>query len=66
MIQSIINENPWQRKLYDKPLAQKFINLFVPKKGTREYTQIVKLLKDLGFQANVENMMFFNGKYNFF
>lgn len=53
-IQSITNENPWQRKLYDKPLAQKFINLFVPKKGTREYTQIVKLLKDSASKQKME------------
>lgn len=53
-IQSITNENPWQRKLYDKPLVKKFVNLFVPKKGTKEYRKIVKLLKDSASKQKME------------
>lgn len=53
-IQSITNENPWQKKLYEKPLVKKFVNLFVPKKGTREYRKIVKLLKDSASKQKME------------
>ena len=53
-IQSITNENPWQRKLYDNPYIKKIINLFIPKKGTKEYRKIVKLLKDSASKQKME------------
>ena len=53
-IQTITNENPWQRKLYDKPIIKKIVNLFVPKKGTKEYRKIVKLLKDAASKQKME------------
>ena len=53
-IQSITNENPWQRKLYDKQFAKKIINLFIPKKGTKEYRKIIKLLKDAASKQKME------------
>ena len=53
-IQSITNENPWQKKLYDKPYIKKIVNLFVPKKGTKEYRSIVKLLKDSASKQKME------------
>ena len=53
-IQSITNENPWQRKLYEKPFIKKIVNLFVPKKGTKEYRKIVKLLKDAASKQKME------------
>lgn len=53
-IQTITNENPWQRKLYEKPFIKKIINLFVPKKGTKEYRKIVKLLKDAASKQKLE------------
>ena len=33
-------ENPWQAKLYSKKLIKKFVDLFVPKDGTKEYRKI--------------------------
>ena len=53
-IQSVTNENPWQKKLYENQYAQKVINLFVPKKGTKEYRKIVKLLKDAASKQKME------------
>ena len=53
-IQSITNENPWQRKLYDNPYIKKIINLFIPKKGTKEYRKIVKLLKGSASKQKME------------
>lgn len=53
-IQSITNENPWQKKLYEKPFVKKIVNLFVPKKGTKEYRKIVKLLKDSASKQKME------------
>ena len=32
--------NPWQNKLYNKPLIKKFVDLFIPKKKTKEYRKM--------------------------
>lgn len=53
-IQSITNENPWQKKLYDKPIAKKIVDMFIPKKGTKEYRKIIKLLKDSASKQKME------------
>jgi hypothetical protein len=53
-IQSAQSENPWQAKLYKKPWAKKFIDLFIPKDGTKEYRKIVKLLKDSASKLKME------------
>ena len=53
-IQTITNENPWQKKLYDNSYVKKVVNLFVPKKGTKEYRKIVKLLKDSASKQKME------------
>lgn len=53
-IQSITNENPWQKKLYDIEYIKKVVNKFIPKKGTKEYRQIVKLLKDSATKQKME------------
>ena len=53
-IQTITNENPWQRKLYEKPIIKKIVNLFVPKKGTKEYRKIVELLKQAASKQKME------------
>ena len=58
-IQTITNENPWQRKLYEKKYVKKLVDLFVPKKGTREYRKIVKVLKDAASKQKME-WMFLN------
>ena len=39
-------ENPWQEKLYRKKPIKKFVDLFIPKEGTKEYRKVKELLKD--------------------
>ena len=39
-------ENPWQEKLYRKKPIKKFVDLFIPKEGTKEYRKVKQLLKD--------------------
>lgn len=39
-------ENPWQEKLYRKKPIKKFVDLFMPKEGTRDYRKQKELLKD--------------------
>ncbi len=53
-IESGATENPWQKKLYDKPYIKKLVNLFVPKKGTKDYRKLVKLLKDSASKLKME------------
>ena len=47
-------ENPWQSKLYKKPLIKKFVDLFVPKDGTKEYRKTVQLLKESASKLKLE------------
>ena len=44
-IESASSENPWQKKLYDIRIIKKIVDMFVPKKGTKDYRKIVNLLK---------------------
>ena len=44
-IESASSENPWQKKLYDIKIIKKIVDMFVPKKGTKDYRKIVNLLK---------------------
>ena len=46
-------ENPWQAKLYKNPLIKKFVNLFIPKEGTKEFR---KLQKDMKAAASKDKM----------
>lgn len=39
-------ENPWQEKLYRKKTIKKFVDLFMPKEGTKDYRKQKELLKD--------------------
>ena len=39
-------ENPWQEKLYRKKPIKKFVDLFMPKEGTKDYRKQKDLLKD--------------------
>ena len=48
--------NPWQNKLYNKPMVKKFVDLFIPKKKTKEYRAKVKLLKDSASKMKLEWM----------
>ena len=47
-------ENPWQAKVYKNPIAKKIVNLFIPKKGTKEYLKVQKLLKDSASKLKME------------
>ena len=47
-------ENPWQAKLYKKPKIKKFVDLFVPKDGTREYRKVTTLLKESASKLKLE------------
>jgi len=48
------SENPWQKKLYDKKYVRKFVDLFIPKPGTKEYRGIIQLLKDSASKLKIE------------
>ena len=47
-------ENPWQEKLYKKAPIKKIVDLFIPKKGTKEYRKIQKNLKDSASPLKME------------
>ena len=48
------NENPWQAKIYKKKPVKKFVDLFIPKDGTKEYRKMVQLLKDSASKLKLE------------
>ncbi len=47
-------ENPWQAKLYKKKLIKKFVDLFIPKQGTKEYRKVQQYLKDSASHLKME------------
>ena len=47
-------ENPWQEKVYKKKPIKKIVDLFIPKKGTKEYRKVVQLLKDAASPQKME------------
>lgn len=47
-------ENPWQAKVYKNPIGKKIVDLFIPKKGTKEYLKVQKLLKDSASKLKME------------
>ncbi len=47
-------ENPWQAKIYKNPIIKKIVDLFIPKKGTKDYRKITTLLKDAASKQKVE------------
>ena len=51
---AINQENPWQNKLYKIPGIKQIVNLFIPKKGTKEYRKTQKLLKDSASKIKME------------
>ena len=52
--QTVNQENPWQSKVYKNPIGKKITNMFIPKKGTKEYIKIQKLLKDSASKLKME------------
>ena len=53
-IESATSENPWQKKLYNIKIVKKIVDLFVPKKGTKDYRKIVNLLKRAASSLKME------------
>ena len=47
-------ENPWQAKLYKKPMAKKIVDLFLPKVGSKEYRKVQQYLKDSASSLKME------------
>ena len=46
----------WQMKLYNKPVVKKIVDLFIPKKKTKEYRKDVELLKDAASKQKMETL----------
>jgi hypothetical protein len=47
-------ENPWEQKVYSKKLCKKFVDLFIPKDGSKDYRKIQQLLKDAASKLKME------------
>lgn len=47
-------ENPWQNRLFNIPIVKQFVQLFIPKKGTKNYRKIVNKLKDSLAKTKIE------------
>ena len=47
-------ENPWQEKLYKIKPIKKFVDLFIPKDGTKEYRKIRKDMKDSATKDKIQ------------
>ena len=47
-------ENPWQAKLYKKVIIKKFVDLFIPKEGTKEYRKLQQNMKDAASKDKME------------
>lgn len=47
-------ENPWQAKVYKNPVGKKVVDLFIPKKGTKDYKKVQNLLKDSASKLKME------------
>ncbi len=47
-------ENPWQEKLYRIKIIKKFVDLFVPKDGTKDNRKIKTLMKNAASKQKIE------------
>ena len=47
-------ENPWQAKVYKNKFMKKIVDLFLPKKGTKEYRKVQNYLKDSASHLKME------------
>ena len=47
-------ENPWQAKLYKNPIIKKFVDLFIPKQGTKEYRKLQQTMKEAATKDKME------------
>lgn len=48
------SQKPWQEKLYKIPFIKKFVDLFIPKKGTKQNRELTRLLKDAASKDKIE------------
>lgn len=48
------SQNPWQAKLYARPMIKKFVNQFIPKKNTAEYRKLQRTVKDSASKQKIE------------
>ena len=46
----------WQIKLYNKPIIKKIMDLFIPKKNTKERRIVTKLMKDAATRQKLETL----------
>ena len=53
-IETVSSKNPWQKKLYKIDPVKKVVDLFIPKKGTKDYRKIVNLLKNAASKLKME------------
>ena len=47
-------ENPWQAKLYKNPVIKKFVDLFIPKEGTKEARKLMTDMKNAASKDKIE------------
>lgn len=47
-------QNPWQEKLYRKPIIKQFVNQFIPKENTKDSRKLKRLIKDAASKTRVE------------
>ena len=47
-------ENPWQSKVYKIGIIKKFVDLFIPKEGTKEYRKLQQDMKDAASKDKME------------
>ena len=52
--QTVNQEDPWQAKVYKNPIGKKIVDMFIPKKGTKEYLKTQKILKDSASKLKME------------
>ena len=48
------SQNPWQEKLYRIDAIKKIVNAFIPKKKTKQYNTLTKLMKDSATKDKME------------
>ena len=48
------SENPWQNKVYNNMFFKKLVDMFLPKKGTKEERKMNQLLKDSASKQKIE------------
>lgn len=47
-------QNPWQNKLYNIASIKKIVDAFIPKKGTKQYKNLIRMMKDAATSEKIE------------